>query len=451
MREDYIYYNIALHLNKMILQVEQNSGVDFPLEKFLPQTDWHHDVGAYKFNTMVKYFVNQGLLAEGVIPELNLDSDWNFSLTRHYISMFLDNVDFENIGTEKMLALLNGEGQYWGFDTSLPVAAGESLLLKFQTTSELLDKYFLDGRAEGSGMYLVINGSGGWDWSSEIEGVFLDGNLLQKYSIFTENDNLSHELRIVFNTDVLVPAIGVSQWNSNWFSGSFESVVKEGLNGSVVYSNTLMSKTQGKTQNPEIGTPKLVMEEYSHEVWGYTFLDFGYKVDILEGTGGYGSSEIWTITAGTNPSGNLATDGIRFVAEEGDVFQKFSLASALSSTELADGKVSIAQMGLYKVDDGLSKLVFQKEFRGSAIEGSQWNEVQVTPFQLEAGVEYFLGLSVNGWTSWPEFSPESSISKVYDIGESEELSDLDGLSVRSSNWVIPFYATIERKLNTEGS
>lgn len=168
--------------------------------------------------------------------------------------------------TTEYLANLNGEGQYWMLSEPMVLAAGDTLAIKFQTSEDMTNKYFLDGREFGNTAYLIINDTGGWDWSNAIASVVVDGVAVTKYEIFTSSDGLPHEVVATFATDVTLDKVGISQWVSNWFAGAIVEVIHSS-GGNVLYQNRLTNLSMGGAQEPEIGNATMIMDEYSPTVW----------------------------------------------------------------------------------------------------------------------------------------------------------------------------------------
>lgn len=159
------------------------------------------------------------------------------------------------------LAVLSGDYQYWVLEVPKVLQAKETLSISFKTAEDLVGRYFVDTRAVAGGAFLLINGTGGWDWSDDITGITLDGVPVVKYAPIESNDNVEHELVITFGAPNTVSSIGVSQWDSNWFAGAITKVEYEG------YSNKLNNPETEDVQAPEKGTGSMTMIEYEPEVW----------------------------------------------------------------------------------------------------------------------------------------------------------------------------------------
>lgn len=168
---------------------------------------------------------------------------------------------------------------------------------------------------------------------------------------------------------------------------------------------------------------------------------FGYRVPVLEGRGGYSSTEVWVIDHVEEPSDNLLSS-VRITAGKNDTINEVTIGTVLSQAELDQTRIPIAMIGLYRADT--DKLVKAVEFRGAAEIGYRWATIPFD-FKLTEGVTYYFGTAVNGWTKWPEYNPSEGGSIVYTLNESQVLEDIGGLENRTSSWMVPVYFSLDRK------
>ena len=207
-----------------------------------------------------------------------------------------------------------------------------------------------------------------------------------------------------------------------------------------MYSNkiTLPLEGQGKYLNSLNFSPSYLPKISK------TYEEFGLNLTTLPtGAGGYSSSETWVLDANENPENNL-TGGNSFIAGAFDRIVSLHIATYVGADDVLNGVTPIAQIGIY-ANDINKTLVYTIEFRGdNTREGTFWNEIEVD-VPLTEGVEYFIGSAFNGQNSWPEQNPDLGGSTVYKNTTSQVAEDLGLLVNRSSSWMVPLYARVERK------
>lgn len=173
-----------------------------------------------------------------------------------------------------------------------------------------------------------------------------------------------------------------------------------------------------------------------------TITEFGLNVPVLGGTGGYSSSEAWAVNPDENPEINTLPS-LRHTAGANDRITKLTIAWALTAENVLEDKNAISLIGIY-ANDVNKTLISSTEFRSERVEGKYYGSVDVD-IPLTEGVEYFIGVSPNGWTNWPEFNPKVGNSTVYKQATDGVQEDLGELASRTSSWMIPCYATVESK------
>lgn len=76
MSVDFLKSNSAIVLNAWIDYAEAETAVPYTGERFISGVDWNLQRGGEKYNSFIKYFLDNGLDLENVHP-VNAQSDWD--------------------------------------------------------------------------------------------------------------------------------------------------------------------------------------------------------------------------------------------------------------------------------------------------------------------------------------------------------------------------------------